>query len=96
MNWSTYLALKNLFPSGRKFTFFTAMSLIGVTLGVAVLVIVLSVMNGFQTEIRRNLIRVQGEIRVERPELIEDLAAFEKKCKLLMKLKRLRPTAVVS
>jgi ABC-type lipoprotein release transport system permease subunit len=43
------------------------MSIIGVTLGVAVLVVVRSVINGFQAEIGRNLVRVQREIRVERP-----------------------------
>ncbi|MDR0417966.1 MAG: ABC transporter permease [Puniceicoccales bacterium] len=91
MNWSTYLALKNLFPSGRKFSFFTAMSITGVTLGVAVLVVVQSVMNGFQTEIRRNLIRMQGEIRVERPGLIEDLAEFEKKMQKFNEIEAIAP-----
>jgi hypothetical protein len=35
MQWFTHLALKNLFSSGRKITFFTTMSIIGVTLGEA-------------------------------------------------------------
>jgi lipoprotein-releasing system permease protein len=91
MNWSTYLALKNLFPSRRKFTFFTVMSIIGVTLGVAVLVVVQSVMNGFQVEIRRNLVRVQGEIRVERLGLIEDLAVFEKEMQKFDEIEAIAP-----
>jgi lipoprotein-releasing system permease protein len=65
MNWSTYLAFKSLFPSHRKFTFFTAMSIFGVMLGVAVLVVVQSVMNGFQSHIRGNMVRIHGEIRIE-------------------------------
>jgi lipoprotein-releasing system permease protein len=91
MQWFTHLALKNLFPSGRKITFFTAMSIIGVTLGVAVLVIVLSVMNGFQVEIRRNLIRIQGEIRVEHSGLVEDLGAFEKKMQTFNEIEAIAP-----
>ncbi|MDR2812460.1 MAG: ABC transporter permease [Puniceicoccales bacterium] len=91
MHWSIYLALKHLFPSGRKFTFFTAMSIVGVALGVAVLVVVLSVMNGFQAEIRRNLIRIQGEIRVECPGLVEDLAEFERKMRTFSEIEAVAP-----
>ncbi len=47
MPWFLYLALKQLFPTGRRFPFFTAISVTGVALGVAVLVIVTSVMGGF-------------------------------------------------
>ena len=42
MPWYLYLALKQLFPTGR-FPFFTAISIVGVTLGVWVLVVVLCV-----------------------------------------------------
>jgi lipoprotein-releasing system permease protein len=40
------------------------MSIIGVALGVIVLFVVQSVMNGFQHEIRRTIIATQGEVRV--------------------------------
>lgn len=65
MGWVRYWAWKSLFPSGRRWTFFTAMAIMGITLGVAVLVIVQSVMNGFQAEIKKRLVETQGEIRVE-------------------------------
>ncbi|MCX6955874.1 MAG: ABC transporter permease [Verrucomicrobia bacterium] len=64
MPWYLYLALKQLFPSGR-FPFFTAISVMGVTLGVAVLVIVTSVMGGFGYEIRRMIVETEGEIDVK-------------------------------
>ncbi|MDR0740783.1 MAG: ABC transporter permease [Puniceicoccales bacterium] len=67
------------------------MSILGVALGVAVLVVVLSVMNGFQAEIRRNLVRVQGEIRVEYPGFIEDLPAFEKKMQTFDEIEAIAP-----
>lgn len=64
MPWYLYLALKQLFPSGR-FPFFTAISVLGVTLGVAVLIIVTSVMGGFGYEIRRMIVETEGEVDVK-------------------------------
>ncbi len=65
MPWYLYLALKQLFPSGRRVAFFTLASVAGVMLGVAVLIIVLSVMNGFGDEIREKIIETNGHVRVE-------------------------------
>lgn len=76
MNWVNYWAWKCLFPSRRRFTFFTFMSIVGVTLGVAVIVVVQSVMNGFQDDIKRNLVAAQGEIRVEGRQIIPDCEQF--------------------
>ena len=44
MPWFFHHAYKQLFPTGRRGSFFTCMSIVGVTLGVCVLVIVQSVM----------------------------------------------------
>ena len=46
MPWYVHLALKQLFPAGRRFPFFTAISVLGVALGVALLIVVTSVMAG--------------------------------------------------
>ncbi|MDR1591219.1 MAG: ABC transporter permease [Puniceicoccales bacterium] len=91
MNWIAYLALKNLFPTGQKLTFFTIMSTLGVTLGVAVLVVVQSVMNGFQAEIRRDLVRIQGEIRVECSGAVDSLAEFWKKMQIFSEIEAIAP-----
>ncbi len=64
MPWYLYLALKQLFPSGKKFPFFTAISILGVALGVALLVISTSVMGGFGREIRRMVVDTQGDVQV--------------------------------
>ncbi|MCC5022554.1 MAG: ABC transporter permease [Candidatus Synoicihabitans palmerolidicus] len=64
MPWSLYLALKQLFPSGRRFPFFTVISVIGVALGVALLIISVSVMGGFGREIRRMIVDTQGDVQV--------------------------------
>ena len=75
MPWFIYLALKQLFPTGR-FPFFTAISVMGVTLGVAVLLIVLSVMGGFGHELRRMIVQTEGEVQVKSRVLIDDPAAL--------------------
>lgn len=72
MPWYLYHALKQLFPSGRFFSFFTFMSIVGVMLGVCVLIIVQSVMNGFGEGIRSKMVETYGDIRVLSPDLIPD------------------------
>lgn len=72
MPWYLYHALKQLFPSGRFFSFFSLMSIIGVMLGVCVLVIVQSVMNGFGEGIRSRLVETYGDIRIRSQEVIYD------------------------
>jgi lipoprotein-releasing system permease protein len=75
MPWYIYHALKQLFPSGRFFSFFSLMSIVGVTLGVCVLMIVQSVMNGFGESIRKRLVETQGDIRIRSNAVIHDWPA---------------------
>ncbi len=72
MPWSFYLALKQLFPTGKKISFFAVLSIGGVSLGVCLLVVVLTVMNGFQKEIRAKIVDTSGDIRVEANSIIYD------------------------
>jgi len=72
MPWYLYLALKQLFPTGRRFPFFTLISVTGVALGVMLLVISISVMGGFQHEIRKMIVDTQGEVQVRGEGLIID------------------------
>ena len=73
MPWYFYLAVKQLFPTGRRFPFFTAISVMGVSLGVAVLIIVTSVMGGFGYELRRMIVQTEGEVQVKSRRLIDDV-----------------------
>ncbi|HVU23906.1 MAG TPA: ABC transporter permease [Opitutus sp.] len=72
MPWYLYLALKQLFPTGRRFPFFTLISVLGVTLGVWLLVVVTSVMGGFGYEIRRMIVETEGEIQIKARTTIAD------------------------
>ncbi len=73
MPWPVYLALKQLFPTGRRFPFFTAISILGVALGVMVLVVVTSVMGGFGHELRRMIVQMEGEVQVKARGLLGDV-----------------------
>lgn len=81
MPWYLYLALKQLFPTGRRFPFFTFISVVGVALGVALLVVVTSVMGGFGYEIRRMIVDTEGEIQIKSSAYITDYADVLKQAK---------------
>jgi len=72
MPWYLYIALRHLFPSGRRLPFFTLMSLAGVALGVALLLVVISVFNGFGHEIRGRIAETFGDLRVEGAGILRD------------------------
>lgn len=62
MKWWLYIALKQLFPTGRVVSFFAAVSLLGVALGVLGLFGTQSVMNGFHSEISLKLRDTTGDV----------------------------------
>ncbi len=75
MSWPLYLALKQLFPTGRRVPFFTVISLLGVALGVTVLIVTLGVMGGFQQQIRRMIVDTSGDVQISGSQPIADAAA---------------------
>jgi hypothetical protein len=93
MPWYLYLALKQLFPSGRRVAFFTLASVAGVMLGVAVLIIVLSVMNGFGDEIRTKIIETNGHVRIENGGIMYDQDSVMAKVRGLPEVAAVTPYA---
>jgi lipoprotein-releasing system permease protein len=77
MPWYLYLALKQLFPSGRRVTFFTVISILGIAAGVWLLVCTVGVMGGFGTKYRTMMVDTQGEIQVRANGLIENAAELQ-------------------
>lgn len=65
MKWWAYIAVKQLFPSGRLVSFFTLVSVLGVALGVLALFGTQSVMNGFHSEIAVKLIDTGGQVMID-------------------------------
>ncbi|MGE9295170.1 MAG: ABC transporter permease [Puniceicoccales bacterium] len=84
MPWYLYLAFKQLFPTGRAASFFALISITGVALGVAVLIVFASVMNGLGDRIRVKVSETFGHAHVfsgriiyEYEELLQDLRERE-------------------
>lgn len=77
MPWYIYIALKQLFPSQKGFSFFALVSILGVSLGVAVLLGVQTIMNGFGDQIRESLLKINGDIRIESNRVIYDWEKLE-------------------
>lgn len=64
MSWTLRLAFRQLFPIGKKFPFYSLLSILGVTLGVTLLVIVQAVMLGFGREYQSKIISTSGHVQV--------------------------------
>ncbi|MDR3273882.1 MAG: ABC transporter permease [Puniceicoccales bacterium] len=75
---SWYLATKYLFPTGKNFSFLSTISIFGVALGVVVLFVVSSVMDGFQAEICSKIVGTQGQVRVDSEHIIHDSEAIRR------------------
>ncbi len=70
--FSLFLALKYLRPKRTFISVVTVISVLGVLLGVAVLVIVLSVMTGFDDMWREKILSFNAHVTVQGEEIIED------------------------
>ncbi|MBO6101636.1 MAG: ABC transporter permease, partial [Opitutales bacterium] len=65
MKWWIYIAIKQLFPSGKFASLFAIVSVLGVGVGVLALFGTQSVMNGFHSEIAAKLKDTGGQIKIE-------------------------------
>lgn len=75
-----YLAWKGLFPHRGKGSPFFWVGTIGVGLGVMLLVLVLSVMQGFGATYRQKIVELGGDLRIEKiPLAIIDALALDKR-----------------
>ncbi len=73
IRWCFDLAIKYLFPNGKKYSFLSFISIIGVALGEMILFVVNSVMDGFQTKICSKIVNTQGDIRIDSDNIITNL-----------------------
>lgn len=64
MPWFLYHAFKQLFPTGRRFPFFTFMSGLGIAVGVALMLVTSAIMSGFGHQIRQMIVDTEGELQV--------------------------------
>jgi lipoprotein-releasing system permease protein len=80
--FSLFLALRYLKPKRTFVSVITIISVLGVTLGIAVLIVVISVMTGFDKSLQRAILGFEPHLRVSNGELLrtwrEDQAMIEK------------------
>ncbi len=93
MPWYLFLSLKYLFPTQRRLSFFGLVSILGVSLGVLVLMVVQSVMNGFGAEIYQKLQDLNGHIRIEGRGIIYDYEKLLSILKQRPELEKIAPYA---
>lgn len=72
MPWYLYIAMRHTFPKGKRWPFFTIMSVTGVVLGTMLLVVVISVFNGFGHAIRKVVADTSGDLKVMNGDIFDD------------------------
>jgi len=70
--FSLFLALRYLKPKRSFVSVITVISILGVTLGIAVMIIVISVMKGFDTELQQTVLGFEPEVTIQSEGPIED------------------------
>ena len=77
--FSLFLALRYLKPKRTFVSIITLISILGVTLGVTVLILVISVMTGFDRELRQKVIDFDAHILVTTQDILRDWRALQTK-----------------
>jgi len=77
--FSFFLALRYLKPKRTFISIITLISVLGVTLGVTVLILVISVMTGFDRELRQKVIDFDAHILVTTEDILHDWRALKQK-----------------
>ena len=70
--FSLFLALRYLKPKRTFLSIITLISILGVTLGVMVLILVISVMTGFERELTRKVVGFDAHLVVSNSGVMED------------------------
>lgn len=79
-SFSLFLALRYLKPKRTFVSVITLISILGVTLGIMVLILVISVMTGFEQELRRKVIGFDAHLVVSNQAVMEDWARTMELC----------------
>ena len=77
--FSFFLALRYLKPKRTFLSIITLISILGVTLGVTVLILVISVMTGFDRELRQKVIDFDAHILVTSEDILRDWRLLKEK-----------------
>ena len=70
--FSFFLALRYLRPKRSFVSTITVISILGVTLGIAVMIIVISVMQGFDSELQQTVLGFEPDVTIQADGPIDD------------------------
>jgi lipoprotein-releasing system permease protein len=79
MPFSLFLALRYLKPKRTFLSVISVISVLGVTLGITVLILVISVMSGFEMELQQKVLGFDPHVTVSRGGVLEDWRDVQKK-----------------
>lgn len=91
MTSSLFLAARYLKPKRAFLSVITFVSVLGVTLGVTVLILVLSVMTGFQRELQRKVIGFDAHLTISRDGLVDHWQKLIKPITTIPEVTRVAP-----
>lgn len=91
MSASLFLARRYLQPKRTFLSVITLISVLGVTLGITVLILVMSVMTGFQRELQRKVIGFDAHLVVANNGVLDRWRPVEKQLKNIAEIKTIAP-----
>lgn len=86
-SFSFFLALRYLKPKRTFVSIITLVSILGVTLAIALLIVVIAVMTGFERELQRKVIGFEPHLIIRNPGVIENWPEVLKQCEALPDVK---------
>lgn len=90
-NFSLFLALRYLKPKRTFVSVITLISVLGVTLAIALLIVVIAVMTGFERELQRKVIGFEPHVIIRNPGVLENWAEIAKKCETMPNVEAVAP-----
>jgi lipoprotein-releasing system permease protein len=91
MSATLFLARRYLQPKRTFLSVITLISVLGVTLGITVLILVISVMTGFQRELQRKVIGFDAHIMISKEGVLDRWQQLSKKAERFPEVKKLAP-----
>src|SRR3989338_2046080 len=93
MGYESWISLRYLTAGSRErfISLISLISILGVAIGVAALIIVLGVMTGFDNDLRDKIIGTNSEILIERESGIDDATALEQELSDIKGIKATSP-----
>ncbi len=89
--FSLFLALRYLKPKRSFLSIITVVSVLGVTIGIAVLIVVISVMKGFELELQKKVLGFEPHVTISQDGVLDDWRDVQKQVETLPNVQATAP-----